>query len=136
MSHCLRFDARHNVLLVAFTGRISQTAYLAAYEDVAVFITGHGPCSCIADFSATDSVDVSPDFAHKIGLVLPAVIPTGMRRVVVAPQPVIYGTARRVASLRKGTGTEVVVTKSLEKALAKFGTDDFDFEELNSPSIG
>ena len=129
--HLLRYDAGQDVLLVSFTGRATENAYLDAYQDVEDFIAGHGACSCIVDFSAIDEFDITSDFARKVGVMRPA-IPVGFRRVVVAPQPSVYGTARIVAALREGTGAEIVVAKSLAEAMGVFGTDEFAFKDVSA----
>ena len=130
MPHLLRYDAGQNVLLVTFKGRVTETAYLDAYDNVEEFIAAHGPCACIVDFSGIDAFELTTDFARKVGVMRPA-IPAGFRRVVVAPQPSVYGTARIVAALREGTGAEVVVTASFAEATALFGTSQFIFQAVN-----
>ncbi len=120
MTHVLSFDAANHLVRVAFDGVLTEVAYMAAYDDLAGFIASHGPCSSIVDFSTVGRFELSPEFARKIAAMRPA-IPKGMQRVVVAPQPAIFGTARIVAVLREGTGGELTVVKTMAEGLAVFG---------------
>ena len=126
MTYHLAFDAKRRILLVSVTGELTREVYLAGYDAIDRFMAGAGPCSTIIDFSAVERFDLSSDFARDIGKMRPAV-PIGMKRVVVAPQPAIFGTARLVATLREGTGGELTLTQSLPEAYARLGIDAPDF---------
>jgi len=130
MTYRLAFDAKNRILLVSVTGELTREDYLAGYEAIDRFIAAAGPCSAIIDFSAVERFALSPDFARDIGKMRPAV-PVGMKRVVVAPQPAVYGTARLVATLREGTGGELTLTQSLPEALARLGIDLPDFAPVS-----
>jgi hypothetical protein len=130
MTHCLWFDRQRKLLRLAFAGHVSEPGYLSAYEDVVAFMQSNGPCSTITDFSAADRFDVSTAFAREIGEKRPMTIPSDIRRVVVAPQPAIYGTARIMAARREGSRAEIRVTRSLASAYAAFGTDGSKFVEV------
>src|SRR5436305_1941203 len=120
MAYSLAFDAENGLLLASVTGVLTKEAYLAGYEAIDRFMAVHGPCSAIFDFSAVERFDLSADFAREIANMRP-VIPPGMKRIVVASQPVIYGTARQVAALRDGSDGELTVAQSLSEALAQLG---------------
>jgi hypothetical protein len=120
MAYRLAFDAHTRILLVSVSGELTREAYLDAYDAVDRFMVVEGACSAIVDFSAVERFDLSPEFAREIGAMRPA-IPRGMKRLVVAPQPAIYGTARLVAARREGTGGELTLTKSLDDAYAALG---------------
>jgi hypothetical protein len=130
MAHRLAFDAKHRLLLVDVMGDLTREEYLAGYDAVDRFMTAAAPCSAIVDFSAVEKFDLSPEFAREIGKMRPA-IPVGMKRLVVAPQPAIYGTARLVATLREGTGGELILTQSRAEACARLGIDSPDFTPVN-----
>lgn len=126
MTYRLAFDANNRLLLVSVTGDLTREDYLAGYEAIDRFMAAAGPCSAIIDFSAVERFDLSPEFAREIGKMRPA-IPVGMKRLVVAPQPAIYGTARLVATLREGTGGELMLTQSVAEACARLGIESPDF---------
>jgi hypothetical protein len=120
MGYALHFDRENEVLLVAIDGELTRDSYLAAYDGIVAFMRSHGPCSAIVDFTRVDRFDLSADFAREIATMRPA-IPPGKQRVVIAPQAVVYGTARMVAALRAGRGAEMTVVRSLTEALAALG---------------
>ena len=126
MTYRLAFDAKHRLLLVSVTGDLTREDYLAGYDAIDRFMAAAGPCSAIVDFSAIERFDLSPEFAREIATMRPA-IPAGMKRLVVAPQPAIYGTARQVATLRQGTGGELILTQSVAEACAQLGIESPDF---------
>lgn len=132
MAHVLSFDAVSRIMLVAFDGVLSEVGYMAAYDALDGFIATHGPCSSIVDFSAVERFELSTKFARRIGEMRPA-IPKGMQRVVVAPQPAIFGTARVVSALRDGTGGEVMVVKTMAEGLAVFGLRTPVFVPVQGP---
>jgi hypothetical protein len=126
MTYRLGFDARNRILLVTVAGELTRDSYLDAYDAIDRFMATAGPCSTILDFSEVERFDLSPQFAREIGEMRPAV-PVGMKRIVVAPQPVIYGTARLVATRREGTGGELTLTQTLAEAFARLGLDSPHF---------
>jgi hypothetical protein len=130
MTTRLAFDPHHRLLLVSISGDLTREEYLAGYEAVDRFMATAGPCPAIVDFSAVGRFDLSPQFAREIGKMRPA-IPLGMKRLVVAPQPAIFGTARLVAALREGTGGELIVIQSLTEALALLGIESPHFEAVS-----
>jgi hypothetical protein len=126
MAYRLAFDVNNRLLLVSATGNLTREDYLAGHELIERFMATAGPCSAIVDLSAVERFDLTTQFAREIGKMRPA-IPVGMKRVVVAPQPAIYGTARLVATLREGTGGELILTQSIAEACARLGIESPEF---------
>ena len=80
----LRFDRKHQVLLITFGKVATQASALATYAAVERFVAAEGPCSVIADLSTIEKVEVKGDFVRSIAWMPPA-IPSGNPRVIVAP---------------------------------------------------
>jgi hypothetical protein len=131
LDHTLHLDAKHRVLLITFGKRVTKETYLSAYDAAKHAVAARGPCSLIADFSAVENFDLSTDFLREIGTMAPAV-PAGMGRVVVAPQPVVYGSSRIVETLRSETIAAVKVVRTIDEAYAAFGTQESDFVAIHS----
>ena len=122
----LHFDAKHRILHIAFGKRVTKDSYMAAYDAAKHVVAARGPCSLIADFSAVEKFDLSTDFLREIGTMEPAV-PAGMGRIVVAPQPVVYGSSRIVETLRSETIAAIKVVRTLDEAFAAFSTHASEF---------
>lgn len=129
MTYALRFSNPRRVLLVVFSETVTDAGFKAAYNDVESFMRAQGPCSAIVDFSAVERFELSNEFARELGKMRPA-IPVGVYRVVVSPQPEVYGTARIVTAWREGSGGELILTKSSAEAFEKLAVDASNFEPV------
>ena len=124
------FDDKHRVLLVVVGKRLNRDIYLSLYAAIDRIVATRGPLSSILDLSSVLDFDVFGDFAREMAAMRPA-IPPGMVCVVVAPQPVIYGTARIVETLRSTTAVPIKVVRSLDEAFASFGSIRFGFNPID-----
>jgi hypothetical protein len=122
----LRFDAKHRVLLITFGKRVTDTIYMSGYDAVKRFVAARGPYSLIVDFSPVEDFGLSSKFVREIGAMTPA-SPAGMARIVVAPQPAVYGVSRIVETLRAETVAAIKVVRTLAEAYASFVASDSDF---------
>ena len=128
---CFQFDDEHRVLLAGVGKRLNREIYLNLYAAIDRIVATRGPFSSILDLTSVVDFEVSTEFASEIAAMRP-VIPLGMGCVVVAPQPVIYGTARIVETLRSTTPAPVKIVRSLEEAFASFGIVQFDFKPIDA----
>jgi hypothetical protein len=125
-----QFDETHRVLLVTAGERLNRRIYLSICSVIERIVAERGPCSSILDLTRVVDFDVSAELAREIAAMQPA-IPPGWARVVVAPQPLIYGTARIVETLRSVTPTPIKVVRTLDEALASFATGQSHFEPID-----
>src|SRR4029077_13476547 len=86
----LRFERKHQVLLITYGTVATPASALAAYSAVERFVTAEGPCSVLADLS---SIEVAGDFVRSLAW-MPLVIPSGKQRIVVAPRAEVNGLSR------------------------------------------
>ena len=93
------------------------------------FVEAQGPCSGIFDFTAVESSQLSAESIRSLAEMIPAIpdVP-GNLRVIVAPQPALYGLSRMFQILRDQQGIDMHVVHSLEEAYALLG--------LKTPDIG
>jgi hypothetical protein len=126
MNFTLQLDDQRRVLLVTFGETLTDEIFLAGHAVVKEFSEKHGPHHAIADFSSGKNFRVSVDLPRLISYMSPAV-PPGMRRIAVAPQPEIYGSARVVQALRDQSPAPLEIVLTIEGAFALLG--------LGSPSF-
>ena len=113
----------HRVLLVTFGTSLTDDIYLAAYQSIQRFIDEHGPHHAIFDFSPVEDFRLSNELARRIGDMDPA-IPAPMQRIVIVPQPALYGTAREVQSLRAFSPAAIRIVKTIGSAYELLGIAD------------
>jgi hypothetical protein len=76
----LRFDRKHQVLLITLGKLATQASALATYSAVERFVAAEGPCSIIADLSLLEKVEVPGHFVRSMAW-MPLVIPAEKQRV-------------------------------------------------------
>ena len=129
-----RFSARHRVLLLTAGKRLDQDIYMSAYHLMKRFMAAHGPCSTIFDLSAVTEFDMSYEFLREI-VDMPTAVPIGMKRLAVAPNPVVFGSGRVLETLRSGTAAPINIYRTLDEAYAVFGATAADFTDTDIDSI-
>ena len=127
----LRFDRKHQVLLITFGKLATQASALATYSAVERFVAAEGPCSIIADLSLLEKVEVPGPFVRSMAW-MPLVIPVGKQRVIVAPRAAVYGLARMFQLYRDAMSNDVHVVHTLEEAHTLLGLDSPDFETVDA----
>jgi hypothetical protein len=116
----LQFDRKHRLALVRFFGSFTSSD-IANFDHAAdKFIAAEGPSDFVLDFTAVRSVAM-PDRAMVARGRRPQSCP-GYRRVVVAPQPEIFGLYQIFAAHQLRIGSEApVIVRTLHDALGFLG---------------
>jgi len=127
----LRFDRKHQVLLITYGTVATPASALAAYAAVERFVTTEGPCSVLADLSSIEKVEVPGDFVRSLAW-MPLVIPSGKQRIVVAPRAEVYGLSRMFQLYRDAMSSDIQVVHTLEEAHILLGLESPDFETVDS----
>jgi hypothetical protein len=127
----LRFDRKHQVLLITFGKLATQASALATHSEVERFVAAEGPCSVIADLSALEKVEVAGDFVRTMAW-MPPIIPVGNQRVIVAPRAAVYGLGRMFQLYRDATSSDVQVVHTLEEAHTLLGLESPHFETVDA----
>jgi len=129
MGFVLRSDSRTRVLLVTFGPTVTNEIFLAGFAAVKDFVSQHGPHHGVTDFSRVRTFEISNEMLSQIGHMAPA-IPAPMRRVVVAPEPASYVSARIVQALRAATSAPIEVVAKIDTAFTMLGTSCSDLIEI------
>jgi hypothetical protein len=129
MDFVLRYNSRTCVLLVTFGPIVTDEIFLAGLAAVKDFVSQHGPHHGITDFSGVGTFEISNEMLSQIGHTAPA-IPMPMRRIVVAPEPASYVSARIVQALRADTSAPIEIVAKIDTALAMLGTNGSDLIEV------
>jgi hypothetical protein len=127
----LRFDRKHQVLLIEYGKVANQASALATYAAVERFVAAEGPCSVLADLSTIEKLEVPGDFVRSMAW-LPLLIPSGKKRVIVAPRAEVYGLSRMFQLYRDAMSNDVKVVHTLEEAHTLLGLESPDFGTVDS----
>jgi hypothetical protein len=105
---------------------LTDESFRHIYRSIARFAAKGGPYASILDLSQVVDFPVSTDTIKAFAATAPAV-PGGRPRVVVAPQPALFGLARMYGKHRDSMGVEVQVVQSMDEAyeLLKASPEDF-----------
>ena len=122
----LAFDRNHRVVLVSFRGEFGADDIATLDAAAGAFVAKNGPVHFILDFTGVQRVSM-PDQAIAERAERPPLCP-GFKRVIVAPQPEIFGLYCLFAAKQQRTGAEPpVVVRSMRSAV--------DFLSLGLPGF-
>jgi hypothetical protein len=129
MGFVLRYNSRARVLLVTFGPIVTDEIFLGGVAAVKDFVSQHGPRHGITDLSGVRTFEISNEMLIQIGHMPPA-FPGPMRRVVVAPEPASYVSARIVQALRADTSAPIEIAANIDTAFAMLGANGSDLIEI------
>jgi DNA-binding transcriptional MerR regulator len=125
-------DQRHNVTLVSFSGEFGIDTIARLDHAGKLLVQAEGPTHFLLDFSGIERVSMPESAIADRGRRPP--LCTGYRRVIVAPQPEIFGLYRLFAA-KAGLNAPVIV-RSIGEALAHLGLRRPVFKRVNMQAIG
>jgi hypothetical protein len=132
MSYRFDFDSTHRILRCRFEGRVTDDElkeyYLAAGRLVAV----KDPKLGITDFTAADSVDVSPQTVRELASLPPVMTDQNRIRCVVAPSDKVFGLARMFELQDEGIRANLHVVRTMKEALAILGVQEPKFDPVKT----
>ena len=120
MEFALRFDHEQNVLVITLGEVVTRASATAAAAAVRTFIAAQDVRVTIADLSAIERIEVSPNFVWFLSEKTP-VIPPNQLCILVAPKDETYGMGRMFQMLRDGMGGRFEVVRSMEEAYKLLG---------------
>src|ERR1700761_6046630 len=103
--------------MINFGSTVTDEIFLACFAAVKDFVSQRGPHHGVTDFSGVRTLEISNEMLSQIGRMPPA-IPAPMRRIVVAPEPASYVSARIVQALRADTTAPIEIVAQIDTALA------------------
>jgi hypothetical protein len=113
------FDRQQRVLLLRLMGRVDAQTLAAAHAAVRSVLEREGPCSCIFDFTTASVVELPSQLLDEIAR-SPRIIPPGNMRVLIASDPLAYGTLRQFSAYQSDQTGEYFLVRTLEEAMALF----------------
>jgi hypothetical protein len=126
MDFAIDLDPTHRVLRTTVTTGLTDESLREIYRTVTRLAATGGPYASIVDLSQVVDYPVAAKTIRAFAAAAPAV--PGVRpRVMVAPEPTLYGLARMFELHRNSMGVEVQVVRSMDEAygLLKVRPEDF-----------
>ncbi len=129
MEAFLSFDESHQVILIKFGGRLTDEILLSHFQRVKGWLTTHGPCSNITDFSDVTSFEISAKAVSQLAASSP-LVPDEFLRVVIAPQDEIYGMVRMFEMLGSATRDRLHIVRTISEAYEVTGIESPGFRPV------
>ena len=125
----LSFDESSKVLLITFSGEVTDEVFLGQYAEAKQWISTHGHVSQLADFRDITAFRVTPSAIREQANREP-LAPDQYLRVVIAPQKQIYGMFRMLEILGSGTRDRFYLVPTLEEAYETLGITSAHFKPV------
>jgi hypothetical protein len=128
-------DRRHNVTLARFSGEFGPETIARLDHATELLVEAEGPSHFVLDFSGIERASM-PDraIAEAAGVCRSC---TGYQRVIVPPQPEIFGLYRVFAAGQLATGSSPpIIVRSIGEALVRLGLRRPVFKPVDMRAIG
>jgi hypothetical protein len=126
----LEFDPKCLVVRCAFENDVTEADLFDADRELTRFTEETRTEGAIYDFSDVGQFRVSAEAMQKLATLKSPGL-AGKQRVVVAPQPVIFGLCRIFQSMRDSAGDNLVaVVKTFPEALGMLGVKGLQFRRV------
>lgn len=130
MDYRIETDRKQQVLCVTIGGIVTQKEFDDVYDEIAKVCAVDPPKLAVVDFTMITFSALSAEYAISVAWRSPA-IPLPALRVIVAPQPHIYGMARMVGSYRLGMDGKFHVVRTMEECYPLLGVKKLEFSSWN-----
>jgi hypothetical protein len=135
LNYRIETDRKQQVLRITIGGSVTEKEFDDVYNQVAKMCAVDPPKLAIMDFTAVTLWAWSVEYAIGIAWSTPA-IPLPALRVVVAPQPHIYGMARMVEAYRFGMDGKFHVVRTMEECYPILGIRKLELSSCNMQAPG
>ena len=130
----IEFDRHHRLAWARFSREFVRDDILAFDQATKAFIATEGCAHFVFDFTAVDSVAM-PDRALAERGKRPHMCP-GYQRIIVAPQPEIFGLYRLFGANQSMVGSAApIIVKTMKHALIHLGVGKPDFKPVALPRV-
>jgi hypothetical protein len=130
MPHHFAFDEKNRVLLTTLEGHITEAEFEEFYNIVPLYAARMKPLGGIIDFSGVTRLDVRMEKVRSFAFAPPALRNSNLPRVIVAPDPAVYGLARMFQTLSEQTRPLLYVVHSMKEAYEELRLENARFEPL------
>jgi hypothetical protein len=132
VSYHFDFDSKHRILRCRFEGRVTDEELKEYYLAAGRYVALTGATFGITDFSAADSVEVSPKTVRELASLPPVITDQDRIRCVVAPSDKVFGLARMFELQGEGTRANLHVVRTMKEALAILGVQEPKFDPVKT----
>jgi hypothetical protein len=127
MGHRIEFELKKRIILLSFFGIVTEESFLAGLSEGIGFVRKNGMDGALIDLSGVEVFQVSMDFIRSYVNTREIVEPTKLR-IVIAPQPAIYGMIRAFQVYAESSNVYPVLVRSMKEG--------FELLKLDSPVFG
>jgi hypothetical protein len=124
------FDAGNKILVMRFTGRLTEESVEAFYRAIRKYSIETDARAGIWDFSTVTDFTGTSESIRALARQDPAMPDSNRPRFIVAPSTFIYGLARMFQNVGDTTRPRLTVVRSMDEALAALGIQSPHFEPL------
>lgn len=128
MPYQFDFDATNKIARCRVTGRVTDDELKECYEKIADFMALTDPRAAIMDTSQVTAFEVSRDVILQLASRIPALPHPERIRVIVAPNPLIFGMSRMFGMEGERTRPNFHVVRTQQEASAILGVWEPKFE--------
>jgi hypothetical protein len=127
MAHRITFETRNRIVLLSFRGIVTEESILTAVSELNRFVKTNGAEGMVVDFSEIEDFRISMTFARNYADSR-EIVARGKPRVIVAPQPFVYGLLRVFQAYTEKSGVAPIPVRTMPEA--------FSVLKLDSPVFG
>ena len=130
MAYHFEFDSANKILNCSFKGSVSDEELKEFYAVAGTYVERTKPRAAIIDFSAVQSFEVSPITVRKLAAQTPIMANPAEPRIVVAPEPAVFGLARMFELEGQATRPNFHVVQTLREACAILGVQVLEWQPV------
>lgn len=132
----IEFDAKNRILLLTFQNEVTESSFLAGVSAATDFVMASHPIEgAIVDFSEIRELHLIPSFIRDYARLDLQALPW-KPRVIVAPQPAVFGMARMFQTLTEGTLYVIGVVKTMDEAWSLLKLQSPEFKPVSKATGG
>jgi hypothetical protein len=128
MAHRIEFDIEDRIVLVSFLDILTSDAILTGIAEVQNFLKSNPAEATILDFSEIEDFHVPAAFFRDHVNTRRKLVAPEKPRIVVAPQPVVYGMVKVLQAHSDASRTAPIVVRTREEA--------YKYLNLKAPVFG
>ena len=133
MAYRFDFEPTFRILRGCFEGDVDEAQLAAFCLDAGARIEATNPLRELTDFSDVTSFTASPAAIRRLARNSHSLPDPSSPRVIIAPNDLIFGTARMYEIEGEALRPHIYVVRTLEEALAIFGiTGDLRYQSIES----
>jgi len=125
------FEWKHRIIRCRLYGEVTDGDLKELYTTGYKLVFRTQPVASITDGSESTSFAVSPQMIRELAKAAPVLANPALRRVIIAPSPIMYGMARMFEMLGESTRPNLYIVRTEAEALALLNVKTVRFEPLD-----